>query len=118
MARRGDQTARTAARAENRIAELRRARGLSLDDLAAITGSARQTLHHVETGRVRLSLDWMRIIGRALDVSPAELLLPEDVPYRLSAEELELLAILRALPEDRRALVPGLLASLLQPVAA
>lgn len=97
---------------DNRIAELRAARGLSITQMAEKVNANLQTYHDVETGKTRLSLDWMRRIARALDVFPSELLLPADLKYDLSDAELELLLLIRALPDDRRNLVPAIIASI------
>jgi transcriptional regulator with XRE-family HTH domain len=97
---------------DNRIAELRALRGLSITQMADKVNANLQTYHDVETGKTRLSLDWMRRIARALEVAPSELLLPSDLKYELTDKELELLALIRALPDDRRNLVPGIIASI------
>lgn len=102
---------------DNRIAELRALRGLSITQMADKVNANLQTYHDVETGKTRLSLDWMRRIARALEVAPSELLLPSDLKYELTDKELELLALIRALPDDRRNLVPGIIASI-KPVQA
>jgi DNA-binding XRE family transcriptional regulator len=103
---------------DNRIAELRAARGLSVTQMAEKVNANLQTYHDVETGKTRLSLDWMRRIARALEVAPSELLLPSDLAYDLSDQELELLMLIRALPEERRGLVPAIVASMSADIAA
>lgn len=98
--------------ANNRVAEWRAARGLSIKQIAEKVDANQQTYHDVETGKTRLTLDWMRRIGRALGVAPAELLLPSDLKCDLTSSELELLALIRALPDDRRSLVHGIIAAI------
>lgn len=103
---------------DNRIAELRVMRGLSITQMAEKVNANLQTYHDVETGKTRLSLDWMRRIARALEVAPSELLLPSDLKFDLTDKELELLALIRALPDDRRSLVPAIIASIIPDQAA
>ena len=102
----------------HRMHELRMAAGWSLDQLAQRVNSTRSTLHGVENGRTEMSLHWMRRLGDAFGISPAEILHAQDRPYVLSADELRLLDQVRALPADRRALLPGMLAALAAPAAA
>ncbi|MFM1977458.1 MAG: hypothetical protein RL145_2304 [Pseudomonadota bacterium] len=103
---------------ENRIAELRRAAGLSLEALAERVNSNRQTVHDVEIGRTGLTLAWMRRLARVFGVAPADILLDEDKPYVLTEEELAIIMDIRALPSDRRGIVRGLIHSLGQSAAA
>jgi transcriptional regulator with XRE-family HTH domain len=91
---------------------LRDRAGLTLDQMAERLSTSRNTYHDVETGKTRLSLDWMRRIAGALGCAPSDLMLPEDQAYVLDQQELELLGVLRKLPADRRALVPKLLSAL------
>ncbi|MEO0412941.1 MAG: helix-turn-helix transcriptional regulator [Pseudomonadota bacterium] len=68
---------------KNRIRALRKERGWTLSELAArITPDAptAQTLARLETGTRTLSLPWLEKIGRALDVSPQDLLTLSDGP--------------------------------------
>lgn len=96
----------------NRIAPLRLAAGLTLDQMAERLNTARNTYHDIETGRTRLSIEWMRRIARVLGCAPADLLPREDLPYALEPDELSLLQLIRSLPPEQRALVPRLVTAL------
>lgn len=92
----------------NRIKEIRRARGLSMEQLADRVGCATPQINKLEKAERRLSLDWMRKLARALEVAPADLLSREDNPARydemiLSAEERELIEAYRRVPRRNRA---------------
>ena len=58
---------------QNRIKELRKARGLTLQQLAEQVGSSNQQISQLETGRRRLNLDWLERLSSALDCQPLEL---------------------------------------------
>jgi transcriptional regulator with XRE-family HTH domain len=57
----------------NRIAELRRARGLSLRTFANLVGTTPSTLSKLERSEIRLSVDWMNKLAPHLGVDPADL---------------------------------------------
>jgi DNA-binding XRE family transcriptional regulator len=97
---------------ETRIAELRAMKGYSIAVMAEKVNANLQTYHDVETGKTRLSLDWMRRIARALECAPSDLLLPQDLAISLSDEEQQLVHHYRLLDVDRQKIVPGLIASL------
>ncbi|WP_194744723.1 helix-turn-helix domain-containing protein [Thermaurantiacus tibetensis] len=60
----------------SRLRELRKARGLTLAELAARCDppTTAVTIGRLETGMRRLTLPWMERIAKALDVAPADLL--------------------------------------------
>lgn len=67
------------------IREVRRARGLTLDEVArrCVPPTTAQTVGRLETGTRTLSTQWLERLADALDVTPADLLrLPErpDLP--------------------------------------
>ena len=69
----------------NRIRDVRRARGLTLADVARMCDPATtaQTIGRLETGTRTLSLDWLNRIAAALGVDSAELVQggnSEDLP--------------------------------------
>jgi transcriptional regulator with XRE-family HTH domain len=103
---------------DHRLATLRRAAGLSLEELAERANTNKQTLYSVESGKARLSLPWMRRLARALQVKPDELLLEQDRSIVLSPEERAILDEFRDLPAERRALVAGILRGMKDPEAA
>jgi transcriptional regulator with XRE-family HTH domain len=63
----------------NRIRDLRKAKGLTLADLAAACAppTTAQTIGRLETGTRQLSLTWMNRIAAALGVDPASLMRAE-----------------------------------------
>ena len=99
---------------ENRIRELREARGLSLHKLAACLQTSAWQIRRLETGERRLTDAWMMRLAEALEVPPADLFarpgsLPnlDDLPKTPS--EILLLRAWRLLTKkDRRALLDWL----------
>ena len=95
----------------NRIRDIRKAKGLTLADLAAACDppTTAQTIGRLETGMRRLSLDWMNTIAAALGVDPASLMrgeaaAPAQIVADLTASGPE------ALGTPREALAPDALA--------
>lgn len=64
----------------NRLRELRLARGLSQVDLGKKVGISGVQIGYLEKGDRELRLPIMRLLARALEVAPAELLSREDNP--------------------------------------
>jgi transcriptional regulator with XRE-family HTH domain len=62
----------------DRIAERRRAAGLSQDQLAALMGVERRTVQRYERAVSDPRYADLLLIARALDVHPADLLAPRD----------------------------------------
>ena len=63
---------------QSRIREIRRGKGLTLQDVADRAGTTAQTIGRLETGMRTLSIKWVQRIAEALDTDPGELLsLPE-----------------------------------------
>lgn len=95
--------------APNRIHELRKARNLSLRALAEQLGTTATHLNRLERGERDLSHAWMRSIARALGVTPADLLLPED--GGLGADERQAVDTLREVPAPNRAAINAFMES-------
>ena len=95
----------------NRIREIRRAKGLTLADLAAacIPPTTAQTIGRLETGTRTLSTKWMDRIGAALDVDPQTLVRSEAQPRPRVIGELGLSDV-AALANPREAVLPHELA--------
>ena len=88
--------------APNRIRELRMQAKLSQEALGHLIGVTKVTISDLERGNMMLTVDYMRRIGRALDVAPADLLPESDNPNGLSLDERRLIEQLRhATPEQR-----------------
>lgn len=58
----------------NRIAEIREAAGLTQEQLAEMCGTTGNTISRLETGKTKLSQEWMITIAKALKVRPADLI--------------------------------------------
>lgn len=72
-------------RVAKRIASVRRERGLSQENLAAILGIAVKNLQRIESGKQNLSLATLERICAALDVNPACLFTSEPPPVEASS---------------------------------
>ncbi len=95
----------------NRIRDIRKAKGLTLADLAAACNppTTAQTIGRLETGTRQLSLKWMDRIAAALEVDPASLMRADsDETARIVAELAATGA--EALAAPREALLPSELA--------
>ena len=57
-----------------RIAEHRKARGITQVELAKILGIAQQTLAHYEGGTVRIAIATLTVVAKALDVTIEDLI--------------------------------------------
>lgn len=71
----------------NRLREMRKRAGLDQDELAAAVGATQPAISNLENGKRPLTIEWMRILARALNCSPADFLTDEDNPDRLSPDE-------------------------------
>lgn len=89
----------------NRIRELRKARKMTLEDVALAADCSIPMIGEIERGTVKLTLDWMKRIAPVLGVSTTDLLLDEDVPERMTAEEREWLDAFRAADPTQRELL-------------
>lgn len=58
----------------NRIEYWRKKRGLSGAQLARMIGTSQPTFFRIENGIVKLTVDWMRKLADALEISPVDLL--------------------------------------------
>lgn len=90
-----------------RLAEIRRARKLTQEQLAEMVGVDPQTVQRAETGRTALSLVRLRSIAHTLGVSLAELFTVEgelgsipDSPW--SDDEMQAAVAFQAIPAERR----------------
>lgn len=96
----------------NRIRDIRKAKGLTLADLAAACSppTTAQTIGRLETGMRQLSLTWMNRIAAALGVAPESLMRAEAAPPALIVAELGPEGA-EALSAPREALAPSALAA-------
>ena len=95
----------------NRIREFRKAKGLTLADLAAACSppTTAQTIGRLETGTRTLSIKWMERIGTALEVDPETLVRSQNTERALVVAELGL-SDANALAKPRDAILPHELA--------
>jgi transcriptional regulator with XRE-family HTH domain len=94
----------------NRIRDIRKAKGLTLADLAAACDppTTAQTIGRLETGTRSLSLGWMNRIAAALKVEPASLMRGESADAARIVAQLGA-AGAEALSTPREALLPSAL---------
>lgn len=85
---------------KNRIAELRKARGLTLKRLAERVGTSDQQISHLEKGRRRLTVEWMERIAMALDCHPFDLL--GEGTHPRTERERAMLELFRGLSEEQQ----------------
>lgn len=96
----------------NRIRDIRKAKGMTLADLAAACEppTTAQTIGRLETGMRQLSLRWMDKIAAALEVDPASLMRADSTDSAQIVAELAAGGAL-ALSSPREALLPSDLAA-------
>ena len=89
----------------NRIRAFREARGWSLDKLASLTNTTNQQISNLETGKRRLTAEWLQSLGIALGCHPWALV-ADDLPQPLNPGEIQLLGSFRGLtaPQQRAVL--------------
>lgn len=90
---------------KNRIAILRKERGLTLTALAKAAGTTKAQIQKLERGERRLSLEWMERLARAMNVKISDLLPGNEITCQHTAAEAEILDIVQSLPEDDRFLL-------------
>jgi transcriptional regulator with XRE-family HTH domain len=75
----------------NRIRELRLAHSpkMSQQKLGDAIGRSKMTISDLESGKMELTLDYMRRIAKVFGVLPADLLSQADNPYTLDADARE-----------------------------
>jgi transcriptional regulator with XRE-family HTH domain len=80
----------------NRLRELRKGRGLSLEALEERAGVSVSTISRLETGGMKMTAEYLSTLSAALECHPAELIADLGVVARNEGER-ELLTRLRAL---------------------
>lgn len=99
----------------NKIRKIREELGLTLEQVAEISGTSAQQIARLEVGDRRLTDDWMRRIAPALGVPPAALLadLAPNIPsvvqeakkVRLRPDEIRLIRFWRALDAGEKRMI-------------
>jgi transcriptional regulator with XRE-family HTH domain len=87
----------------NRVNELRRARGLTQQQLADKVGCSKMQVSGIERGVREFSLSMMQRFAQALGVTAGELLHPDDNAFHLDEEERFIIEKMRAATPDERA---------------
>lgn len=82
-----------------RLKELRKARGISQEALAAELGVRKSAISKWETGRAQMTLDRLEQVAAILGCTPVELL---GYAPLLDSGETELLDLFRAVPKERQ----------------
>jgi len=100
---------------KNRIAELRKARGLTLQALAVMVGASNQQISHLEKGRRGLTVDWVDRLAEALECHPFDLL--DAPPQAKSERERALLELFRGMSSEQQDAFFQATAALAQPVS-
>lgn len=76
---------------DNRIKVLRESRDLSLEALAAKVGTTNQQISLLESGKRRLTVDWLYRLSKALKCHPWEVV-DDDAPKPLQPKDIQLLS--------------------------
>jgi len=95
---------------------MREARGLSLDALAIEAGTTNQQVSLLETGKRRLTVDWLLRLAEPLKCHPWELV-ASDLPRPPAAEEIRLITQFQALSRGQRSAVLRLVDVMIEPTA-
>lgn len=96
----------------NRIREVRKAKGLTLQGLGDLVGTNATQVKRLEEGDRKLSVQWMDRISSALQCKPAELL--NDFDPKVDALAAEAGEIYEQLSEENKRIATRLLESLLK----
>jgi len=76
--------------ANNQIRAVREAQELSLETLATLVGTTNQQISLLETGKRRLTVEWLIRLAKALSCHPWTLV-ADDLPKQMRPEDLRLL---------------------------
>jgi transcriptional regulator with XRE-family HTH domain len=104
-----------------KIRELREAKNMSLEDVAKMCGTTRQTIYKYENEIVtNIPYDRIILLAKALSTTPSQLFdledknSPPDEPFGLSEGEKVMLELFRAIPEDQQPLVLAMIRAALK----
>ena len=90
---------------DNCIRELRKRHGLSQAELGHLVGLHQTQIGNIEKGSRNLTFEWARRIAAALDCTTADLLAPQDNPWRINDDERELLTNFRHASDEQRMMI-------------
>jgi len=91
---------------KNHIKEIRELRGLTMDALADKVNTTQSQISHLETGRRKLTWDWMVRLSDALSCEPVEI---AQGLQKKSADEERLIANYRELAEGEKKMLLNML---------
>lgn len=86
---------------KNRLREFRKARGLTLEQVAEAVGTSHQQVQRLETGARRLTLEWLTRLAAAMEYEPADLI------GRHKPEHIALLRLIAGLNEQQTKVIMG-----------
>ena len=81
----------------NRLREIRKAKGLSQERLAALADTTAGQISKLESKGDTLNINWMRRLAIPLNIKPSDLLIDDDVSVRLNNNEQVLLNTFQSL---------------------
>lgn len=81
---------------KSRITELRKAKGLTLQQLADLCETTHATISRLECGKQSVTLDWLETIANALEVDPAAIIASKgDISVSVTPSAVKIDATLR-----------------------
>ncbi len=98
-------------KAENNLKNIRKAKGLTLEDLAALVGFDRGTISRHESGKRNLTIDIIRLYSDALQCSAADIIGDETV---YTPHEQAIIDVMSKLSEQNKELVLQLATGLIE----
>lgn len=96
----------------NYIKQIRRRENLTQEDLAEKCGTTQETIQRLESGKRRLTYDWIKRLADALGVHSSEITEGPTATIPRTSEEKEILETFRGLSESGQKLFGAMLRSL------
>lgn len=78
----------------NRVREIRKSKGMTLNELAEKTGMTYSACQKIDAGTVDLDTKWMQKLSIVFDCEPWELL-PKEMQPNITSEEMEVIRAIR-----------------------
>lgn len=79
---------------KNRVREIRKSKGMTLNELAEKTGMTYSACQKIDAGTVDLDTKWMQKLSIVFDCEPWELL-PKEMQPNITPEEMDVLRAIR-----------------------
>lgn len=83
------------------IKRLRKARGISQDDMAVLLGMTKQNYYRIESGRQALRVEHLPVVAEALNSNMEDLFSSEQIHQQLGHAEQLMLSYLRRMDRNR-----------------